>query len=165
MIQAKSNKKGQAAIEYLVTYSWAFLVILGAVGTLMYFDAFNPSKWIPDDCDFGEQLNCIDFFVGTDEVTDESILVLKFRNNFEQEILIKEITGEGLDDYTPLIPPSIVNGGIGKFNLTIDRNIYVGDKETFNINITFSRNAVGAPEHYIMGKVSSKVADNSLGLV
>jgi len=31
------NKKGQAALEFLMTYGWAFLVILVMIGALAYF--------------------------------------------------------------------------------------------------------------------------------
>jgi len=37
--------KGQTALEYLITYGWAILVILVVLAVLWYYGVFNPSKW------------------------------------------------------------------------------------------------------------------------
>ena len=55
------NRKGQAALEFLTTYAWAFLVILIMVGALAYFGILRPSKLLPDRCNFGSEFNCLDF--------------------------------------------------------------------------------------------------------
>ncbi len=48
-------KKGQAALEFLMTYGWAFLVILVMIGTLAYFGVLNVSALLPDRCQFSTQ--------------------------------------------------------------------------------------------------------------
>lgn len=35
-------RKGQAAIEFLMTYGWAILVVLAAIGALFYFGVLGP---------------------------------------------------------------------------------------------------------------------------
>ncbi|MBI2659218.1 hypothetical protein HYX05_03935 [Candidatus Woesearchaeota archaeon] len=47
------HSKSQAALEFLTTYGWAFLVILIMIGTLAYFGILNPSKILPNRCNFG----------------------------------------------------------------------------------------------------------------
>ena len=42
--------KAQAAMEFLMTYGWAILVTLVALGSLIYFNAFNPKGVLPDQC-------------------------------------------------------------------------------------------------------------------
>jgi len=37
--------KGQTALEYLITYGWAILVILVVLAVLWYYGVFNPNKW------------------------------------------------------------------------------------------------------------------------
>ncbi len=44
------NKKGQAALKFFLTYGWAILVVLIAVGTLWYFTPLNTSSFIPNKC-------------------------------------------------------------------------------------------------------------------
>jgi len=51
-------KKSQAALEFLTTYAWAFLVILVMIGALAYFGILNPSKLLPDRCNFGSEIGC-----------------------------------------------------------------------------------------------------------
>ena len=46
----KQNKKSQAALEFLTTYGWAFLVILIMIGALAYFGVLNPEKYPTDIC-------------------------------------------------------------------------------------------------------------------
>jgi uncharacterized protein (UPF0333 family) len=43
-------KKGQAAMEFLMTYGWAILVVLAAIGALAYFGVLSPSKLLPSKC-------------------------------------------------------------------------------------------------------------------
>jgi hypothetical protein len=53
-------KKAQAAMEFLMTYGWAILVVLAAIGALAYFGVLSPSKLLPSKCtlspgfDFGD---------------------------------------------------------------------------------------------------------------
>ena len=42
------RRKGQAAMEFLMTYGWAIVVVLAAIGALAYFDVLNPGKLLPD---------------------------------------------------------------------------------------------------------------------
>src|SRR3989338_8054891 len=38
------NRKGQAAMEFLMTYGWAILAAIIAIGVLAYFGVFNPGR-------------------------------------------------------------------------------------------------------------------------
>jgi len=44
------GRRGQAALEFMMTYGWAILVVLAAIGALSYFGILNPSKFTPDTC-------------------------------------------------------------------------------------------------------------------
>jgi hypothetical protein len=44
------NKKGQAAMEFLTTYGWAFLVILVVIAGLYYMDVFSFDKALTTSC-------------------------------------------------------------------------------------------------------------------
>jgi len=54
-------KKGQAALEFLTTYGWAFLVILVMIGALAYFGVLNPQKYLPEKCIITTGLDCTDW--------------------------------------------------------------------------------------------------------
>ncbi len=51
-------KKGQAAMEFLMTYGWAILVVLIAIGALAYFGVLNPSRFLPRSCTLMPGLDC-----------------------------------------------------------------------------------------------------------
>jgi hypothetical protein len=51
-------RKGQAALEFLTTYGWAFLVILVMIGALAYFGVLNPKSFLPSRCSFGPEIDC-----------------------------------------------------------------------------------------------------------
>ncbi|HLD05263.1 MAG TPA: hypothetical protein VJG90_06100 [Candidatus Nanoarchaeia archaeon] len=44
------KRKGQAALEFLMTYGWAILIIFIMIGALVYFGVFNPTKLTPERC-------------------------------------------------------------------------------------------------------------------
>jgi uncharacterized protein (UPF0333 family) len=42
------DKKGQAAMEFLMTYGWAILAAIVAIAALAYFGVFSPGKLVAD---------------------------------------------------------------------------------------------------------------------
>jgi hypothetical protein len=42
------NTKSQAAMEFLMTYGWALLIILLVIAALAYFGMLNPDRFLPD---------------------------------------------------------------------------------------------------------------------
>jgi len=57
----KRRRKSQAALEFLTTYGWAFIVILATIGAMTYFGVIDPKKFIPDRCMFGTDFECKDY--------------------------------------------------------------------------------------------------------
>ena len=41
------KKRGQAALEFLMTYGWAILAAIIVIGVLAYFGVFSPGQFIP----------------------------------------------------------------------------------------------------------------------
>jgi hypothetical protein len=56
-------RKAQAAMEFLMTYGWAILVVLVAIAALAYFGVLNPGRFLPESCTIGPGLACSDFKV------------------------------------------------------------------------------------------------------
>jgi uncharacterized protein (UPF0333 family) len=55
------QKRGQAAMEFLMTYGWALLVVLIAIGALAFFGVLNPSRFLPNSCTLAPGFACTDF--------------------------------------------------------------------------------------------------------
>ncbi|MBR9692563.1 hypothetical protein GOV07_01385 [Candidatus Woesearchaeota archaeon] len=160
------KRRAQASLEYIITYGWAFLVILIVIGALAYFGVLNPSKWVPDDCDFGAQLECVDYQVRAG-ANDISLFV---RNNFGKEIDITDVKIT-IEDIGPVgllktsLPPNnfitISAGTTGELIIgnVIDTNplLFEGEKQRLIINITFKRGSEANPNlnppHTIRGSL------------
>ncbi len=57
-------RKGQSALEYLVTYGWAILAIVIVAAVLWYFGVFNPSRFTAShQCGGFSSFQCLDYAV------------------------------------------------------------------------------------------------------
>lgn len=84
----KLEKKGQAAMEFLMTYGWAILVVLIAIGALAYFGVLNPSRFLPASCTLMPGLSCDSFKV--EGTTDTVTLVV--RNGLGDDLTNLQLT-------------------------------------------------------------------------
>jgi len=79
------QKRGQVALEFLMTYGLAILVVLIAIGALSYFGILSPDRFIPRKCALEPGIGCMDFKV------DESTVILVLRNGKGEDITINSI--------------------------------------------------------------------------
>jgi|GEM_PF-1557218 len=54
-------RKGQAAMEFLMTYGWALVVVLVTLSALAFFGVLTPSGVLPETCFLGPGFACDDF--------------------------------------------------------------------------------------------------------
>ena len=62
-------RKAQAAMEFLMSYGWALLVVMAAIGALAYFGVLSPEKYVPESCVLEQGLGCADFMITQTDVT------------------------------------------------------------------------------------------------
>ncbi len=53
-------KRGQAAMEFLMTYGWAILAVLISIAALAYFGVLNPARFLPQSCTLFPGVACTD---------------------------------------------------------------------------------------------------------
>ena len=161
----KSNSRGQAALEYLITYGWAFLVIIASVGVLSYFGLLNPSRYIPASCEFGEQLKCIDHYIDDQIVLpdQDGRIILRFRNNFEEGITVTNVFGNNVTIDGGSVNTDIDKGETKRVEIDVGKPIFPKSKERFELIVQFRRQG-GTVLHNISGTVFSEVVDSSLGI-
>ena len=56
-------KKAQQAMEFLVTYGWAILIVLVVIAALAYLGILSPGRFLPSSCILMPGLGCTDFKV------------------------------------------------------------------------------------------------------
>jgi len=85
------NKKGQAAMEFLMTYGWAILVVLVAIGALAYFGVLSPEKLLPEKCVIptGTGLFCDKSLVAADATADT--VKIRIKNSLADTVTITAI--------------------------------------------------------------------------
>ncbi len=160
-------KKGQAAMEFLMTYGWAILVVLAAVGALAYFGVLDTSSLFPEKCDFGGQgLSCIDK-PSMDDAADTITLALK--NNLGEKVTITSVTATddcaSLDDWE--VCDEIANCGSAlnnATNVTNDQGFLLQltcstdgleGKFKSDVTVTYTNTETGLP-HAVTGQLRGK---------
>ena len=76
------SRRGQAAMEFLMTYGWAILVVLVVIGALAYFGVLNPTNLLPEKCQLPAPFECSDY-----AVTDSPGRVILFITNGESRVM------------------------------------------------------------------------------
>ena len=79
-------KKAQTAMEFLMTYGWALLIVLIAIGILAAFGVFRSGS-NAEACLFGPGLSCKNFKIqNVGPQIDESIIEARVTNGFGKDI-------------------------------------------------------------------------------
>jgi hypothetical protein len=163
------RRKSQAALEFLTTYAWAFLVILLTLGALYYFGIFDFGKFLPQKCLFPSQFECLAFsFAAADELLTNEV---RFRlvNNIGEKINVNsfEITDDAQDPLTctgfePSPLPSDWKSGVEidfAFTDCTDGGYLVNERMEAKIIMKYCAVATpGCPEHTINGKITAVVS-------
>jgi uncharacterized protein (UPF0333 family) len=72
-------KKGQAAMEFLMTYGWAILVVLAAIGALAYFGVLSPDRFMPSKCMISGGFSCVEYKLLAGDATATPVVVQAVR--------------------------------------------------------------------------------------
>lgn len=108
-MKIKIFRKSQAALEFLTTYGWAFLVILIMIGTLAYFGILSPSKILPARCNFGSELECVDYRITSATATPANEFRIRLKNIVGETVTVTSIAlgSETTTSYTCTTPPTM----------------------------------------------------------
>ncbi len=139
------NKKGQAALEFLTTYGWAFLVILVMIGALSYFGVFSPENYVPDQCSFGSVLSCSGGYgmsydegaAAADEADEVSLIQIDFSNIMPDgmDIVKVEVKEKTISTFTDVTDASSWTAGIVTAN---SLDAHSTDTLTITVNDAFA---------------------------
>jgi hypothetical protein len=163
----KNNiRKGQAAIEFLVTYGWAIMAAMVVIGALTYFGMTNPSTSLPDKCIFSNAFGCKDYRITTSADGASSTLDLQMINTYGQTIY-GPIIATCTDDDTIICTPNpiIAPGGYldpdGVINMSCtnppDSPFDVKEKAKVKITISYYKNPTGGFKQVSLGEIYTTV--------
>ena len=159
------KRKSQAALEFLTTYAWAFLVILIMVGALAYFGVLRPSKLLPDRCNFGSEVSCEDFGITSG---DSGAVNLRLKNSVGEAITVNSVTltTEGASGNYCTAQPTVTNPWIAGDVIDLSGSgcnadnvgFVAGDKAKVLVKILYYATKSGSTyEHEVSGEIFTTV--------
>ena len=106
--------RSQSAMEYMVTYGWAILIIVLAV-SLLYFFVLQPNIISPNACSFTVQLTCTDVVLGASSAGIPGNLILTITNSQQYPIqnpaLFANVNGTNTTK-AQCLPSAVPSGGV-----------------------------------------------------
>ena len=141
------HKKGQAALEFLMTYGLAILVVLVAVGALAYFGVLSPDRFLPSKCTLQSGIACLDHKVTSADVT----VVVQNALGYDLTGVDVEVQRCGASSDNA----AISNGGQNTFTVTCAGPITTS-KFDGDINVTYTVTDTGL-SHKNRGTLTARV--------
>ena len=153
----KMFKKSQAAMEFLMTYGWAILVVLVAIGALAYFGVLSPDKFLPAKCQLPAGIACTDFKVVAGATPTTGTVNIVLRNGLGFDI------GDATNPISVIVsscttadttPNSISNGEDEQYDVT-GCSVTSGNKFSGTINVTYKNVDTGLL-HKVQGSITGR---------
>lgn len=144
------EKRGQAAMEFLMTYGWAILAAVVAIGVLAYFGVFSPGKLAPDRCYVSSPFGCEDYLVSTAGVD------MVIRNGIGESATLSNVTVTGCGSNTSGLV--IADGATSSIRVACGTAPSSGAKFRGNIEITYQKSSGGTFDHKSSGDITGIVA-------
>lgn len=118
-----------------MTYGWAILVGLTVIGALSYFGVFSFQGMLPEKCELGSGLECVDYHMSEDSAT------LVVQNTLGREITITKLSfvrkGESEVFCVSLPEDEVIVAAGATASITCTGRLDIGGRERFEPTITF----------------------------
>lgn len=143
-------KHGQAALEFLMTYGWAILIVLIAIGALAYFGVLNPERLLPRVCTVVPGISCDDFIIRGDGTG-----AMIFRNGFAIALTNVTLVMQAQ-------PATCTNQSLywntGELLVCSFTNLNMGNGQTFAAFMTLNYTLLGSPlQHSDLGQLITRI--------
>ena len=142
-------KNSQAAIDFVMTYGWAIMMVIVAIGALAYFGVLSPDKLVGEKCVFPSGISCLDQLASG---VDQAILVT-IKNNLGHDITGISVIATGCTVADS--QSSLRNGQTVEFTPS-GCAVTAGQKYNGQVNITYT-NADTGITHKKQGTLITKV--------
>jgi hypothetical protein len=156
------KRKAQAALEFLTTYGWAFLVILIMIGALAYFGVLSPSNLVPDKCLASSGFTCTE---SVSTIGTSNVMIAKVKNGLEQITFdganVTTVTGSGCGApiVTTITSGTIAAGAV--FDVTVSCTgtaVVEGERPTFAVTADYTPSGKTLQKQFTL-EVSNKLVN------
>ena len=146
-----TNRKSQAALEFIMTYGWAILVVLIAIAALAYFGVLSPSQFLPSKCTLQPGIACLD------HKATPTTLAVQIQNSLGNDITISRLTASGCTEIASPSPSSVSNGGTASYTFS-PCTPPGGSTTKYNGQLNITYTASGSTfSHTNQGEITSKI--------
>ncbi|MDD5337324.1 MAG: hypothetical protein PHS02_02470 [Candidatus ainarchaeum sp.] len=135
------SRKGQVAIEYLMNYGWAILVLAIVIAAIMLTGVFNPTYYVMEECYLGTSFRCAAQMVS--QPTDAQ-LALNITNTMSYPVRIKNVTftpddSGVLGTTAPWSPDAQLNSSdsIAKLDIQLTGNFQKGSAKKLDVQVNY----------------------------
>jgi len=149
-----SLKRAQAAMEFLMTYGWAIMAAVIALGVLAYFGVFSPGKYVS-----GTAVVTSPFYVNAWNVQESGIL-LELKNNGGESFTIQSVFIEGCGTNDTVMP--ISTGSLQAINIPCSSALGEGDNFKGDVVIKY-RKAGSGLDSSSTGTIAGEVEADGIG--
>ena len=143
------SKKSQAALEFLMTYGWAVLVVLVVIGVLAYFGVLSPDRFLPSKCTLPSGIACLDHVASS---TDLAIGVT-LKNSLGYELSSVTVRASGC---TTADNQGTMRNGDQRTFTPSGCTLTSGQRYSGQLNVTYT-NADTGISHTAQGTIIAKV--------
>ena len=143
-----NKKKAQAALEFIMTYGWAILVVLVAIGALAYFGVLSPDRFLPNKCTLQAGIACVDNRATTASLTT------RITNSLGYDI--SAITVYAGSCGTSNAPATLSNGQSATYTIVCAPALTSGSKYNAQFNISYTVTDTGI-QHLNAGQITTRV--------
>ena len=174
-----SSKRGQTAIEYLVTHGWALMVLVLVVAVLYSIGIFNPNRFVSEECVFPPGFTCdteprlhlyggseniqgtsnhVKYVMGTDLTNGlgYDILIVGYKITSTNFVTTDTFSCENKQGFSPSEPLDCLQGTVWPIQpsmTTIRAFLLNGETRTFNVAIAPSSSVTNKETQLKVGDV------------
>ena len=147
------NNRSQAALEFLMTYGWAILVVLVAVGALAYFGVLSPDKFLPARCTLQAGIACLDHKVDNGGVGGVGRVQVVLQNSLGYDISSITLKAGGCGTQTA---SDLANGAKSPTITITCATILTGSKYNAQLNLSYTTTDTGIA-HNNVGQITTRI--------
>ncbi len=142
-----TKMRAQAAMEYLMTYGWALLILVTVIGVLFSMGVFNPQNYMSEECSFQPSLPCR----GT-ALTQTGELTIIVVNGLGYDLENAQMNVDGKESGVS----NLNKGEEGTFTIELNDNYKPYEVHKFKPVITYY---VGDNEYTMSGTVTVRASE------
>ncbi|MDP3766348.1 MAG: hypothetical protein Q8R04_07590 [Nanoarchaeota archaeon] len=147
------TKRSQAALEFLMTYGWAILVVLVAVGALAYFGVLSPDKFLPAKCTLQSGIACLDH-----KATTANVQVV-IQNSLGYDLSSISVKAGDCGNYPEAVgstgQATLANGDKGTYTIPCSP-VLSGSKYNKQLNVSYIITETGI-SHNSVGQITTRI--------